>query len=1039
MAASSSSSSSSASPCVSIGSSVYAVSDEKTNGTRLARLLIDVGTHVLRKFLHSIYPPETLENVLKKNRVRLQILKTKKVIFGHQWEKLFPPSGDPPDSSTFDITLLHLLIREVCYLPAPLTGWHKMPAEGEESLEANITRIKCFRNELCHSVSTGIPNSEFEDKWNKISTALEAIEIHVYREKIQGLKNDSIDHRTRQEVEIQVEQWRKQQEEAEPISEPRSYLPDKIPDERMFGRSQEVQQVKEYVQTGTVSVVVITGGPGFGKTTVAKAVAHELVKPENKQTVLFCSLLSKKTFNEVATEMIHSCGKISTQLPENPDQWLKDWSKQVQTQVTFVLDNADGVLESKDRNSFLSTLRAIRKLSKQKATFVVTSRKTLQDPDLPSKAVRLDPLSPEEAKKILLSRVNDEEIRKKLSKTEKIVELCGCVPLALCIVGSLLSDYTEERLVKHLEEEPMTLLKDDGESVQTAIKTSFDLLNKPEQDALVLMSVFPGSFDSSAAEAVIRACSDPGSLPIAILRSLKNRSLLEQPRSCRYQLHPLVRSFAKEIGQTKSEPPLLDEGEKLACAHFMSRLDENAKMYWSKDACKAAFESFSKERHNFENFLQVYAEGMENHHQGIVDSCKPFLDDFLQKCMYLEMCVSPEFYIHILERLLKSFNEPVIQPVRLVELMCLLGHEERKKGDRANYKASIEKAELLYTKNRTEFETNPLSEIFFLNSYADFLSKTGDAASNGLVMKHSETALKVCDEKLKEDHPERAATLLFAGRFSKRMRKRPEANQKLQEALILYQERLGKHVMTVHALKETGDFFFSFGTEENLEKALTHYKEALDMMKYLGMENSKENIHILKNYGVCSMRRRNYPEAMEYLERANIVAERELKPVHVWKVMIKEQLAMLHQNIASVEKAEENLEKACTHYKGALEMMRQPEMENINQDIKIRKDYGVCLMKKGNYLEAKECLELAHLAAERELESNHLWKVIIKIQLALLHEKIGKVKDAKLLMKEGLEMLYRRKMKIKQLPNSCDVLEFLDRHSEDFPEDAFTR
>ena len=150
---------------------------------------------------------------------------------------------------------------------------------------------------------------------------------------------------------------------------------------------QKYNKVKEYVQTGTISVVVITGGPGFGKTTVAKAVAHELAKPENRKTVLFCSLLSKKSFGEVVTEMILSCGKIYTQVPENPDQWLKDWSKQVQAQVTLVLDNADGVLESEDRNSFLSTLGAIRKLSKQNVTFVITSRKTLQDPDLPSKDV----------------------------------------------------------------------------------------------------------------------------------------------------------------------------------------------------------------------------------------------------------------------------------------------------------------------------------------------------------------------------------------------------------------------------------------------------------------------------------------------------------------------------------------------------------------------------------------------------------------------------------------------------------------------------
>ena len=88
----------------------------------------------------------------------------------------------------------------------------------------------------------------------------------------------------------------------------------------MFGRSQEIQKVKEIVESGAVHVVLITGGPGFGKTTVAKLVAHELVKPENGGTVLFCSLLSKTTFNEVATEMINSCGAANTQLPENPEQ-----------------------------------------------------------------------------------------------------------------------------------------------------------------------------------------------------------------------------------------------------------------------------------------------------------------------------------------------------------------------------------------------------------------------------------------------------------------------------------------------------------------------------------------------------------------------------------------------------------------------------------------------------------------------------------------------------------------------------------------------
>ena len=84
--------------------SVFDTSEEKTNGTRLARLLVDGGTHVLRKFLDSVYPePKLIAKGLNKNSVKFQHLKSKRVISDHQWEKLFPPSG-LPDSKEFDVT-----------------------------------------------------------------------------------------------------------------------------------------------------------------------------------------------------------------------------------------------------------------------------------------------------------------------------------------------------------------------------------------------------------------------------------------------------------------------------------------------------------------------------------------------------------------------------------------------------------------------------------------------------------------------------------------------------------------------------------------------------------------------------------------------------------------------------------------------------------------------------------------------------------------------------------------------------------------------
>ena len=277
--------------------------------------------------------------------------------------------------------------------------------------------------------------------------------------------------------------------------------------------------------------------------------------------------------------------------------------------------------------------------------------------------------------------------------------------------------------------------------------------------------------------------------------------------------------------------------------------------------------------------------------------------------MYLEKCLSASSYTDFLEALL-SHSGPIIQPVRAAERLCLRGQEKRKVGDKENdYRVDMEDAYNLYSENGGKFETNTMSAVFLLNSYADSISKRGDPANNTRVEEINGNALEV-SESLDKGRPERAEALLLAGRFAKRTGKRSGAEMRLQGALELFQEFLGTHLSTVHALKEMADFYFSDPTENDLEKALTYYNLALDMMKQLGMENNKANIMIMKNYGTCSKKKENFQEGTKYLELAYLVADRELLPDHMWKVMIKTNLALLHEQNGMEEDAIASMQEA---------------------------------------------------------------------------------------------------------------------------------
>ena len=144
----------------------------KENFQRLVRLLISGGTSLLREVFDQICPPGHLSKILS-NPATVKQLKAARLT-KPQWDCLNPSPGVYGKSADFDVTLLFRLLRTICNLTPPTTGWDALPAVTDHSLVADLTRIKCYRNSVYGHVKQNmeIADDEFVALWQEISEAI---------------------------------------------------------------------------------------------------------------------------------------------------------------------------------------------------------------------------------------------------------------------------------------------------------------------------------------------------------------------------------------------------------------------------------------------------------------------------------------------------------------------------------------------------------------------------------------------------------------------------------------------------------------------------------------------------------------------------------------------------------------------------------------------------------------------------------------------------------------------------------------------------
>ena len=187
---------------------------ETTNYARLCRLLVDGGTKALRYTFDKFHSPANLFNVLKAGSAEhstLQSIRKRKIINATQWGKLYPSPASSVTSKDFDITLLLVLLRNICCLAAPATGWDSLPPASDTSVEAIIARVKYYRNSVYgHASQASVDDPTFNSLWQDISAVLVALGVDAAA--ITKLKTEAMDPDTETHYRELLKEWKKDED-----------------------------------------------------------------------------------------------------------------------------------------------------------------------------------------------------------------------------------------------------------------------------------------------------------------------------------------------------------------------------------------------------------------------------------------------------------------------------------------------------------------------------------------------------------------------------------------------------------------------------------------------------------------------------------------------------------------------------------------------------------------------------------------------------------------------------------------------------------
>jgi tetratricopeptide (TPR) repeat protein len=316
-------------------------------------------------------------------------------------------------------------------------------------------------------------------------------------------------------------------------------------------------------------LILVTGQPGVGKTALAVNWAHA-VRADFPDGVLFADLRGHApdgpaTVSEALGRFLRALGVDTRQSPSDLAELTALYrSIMIDKQMLVVLDDA---LTAAQVAPLLPSCPA--------SVAVVTSRQRLSSlATRGARAVQLGRLGVDAAFELLGSTIGNERVLAETHAARELVELCGRLPLAICIAGARLaarSRWPVSEMVEAMVQERerlAALTMEEDMPVRTALDLSYGALPAEAARLYRLMGLFPGAhFDSGV---VAAAAAVPRASAKRLLGVLADANLLDDAAGSQYQFHDLTRLHAREMADQHESADAREEAIRRMLDWFLT-------------------------------------------------------------------------------------------------------------------------------------------------------------------------------------------------------------------------------------------------------------------------------------------------------------------------------------------------------------------------------------------------------------------------------------------------------------------------------------